>query len=142
MNNDLLKFRAWNKEEGKMYYMSPIVGSYFFTPEFSDGFLITKDMGEVFMDDNFEKSQHTGFKDNKGNDIYFGDVVKFKFFDKNDPSSLQEDFALITTCLSNGVALLYDGHVEQYWEDDELWIVEVIGNSYQNPELLEKYNIC
>ena len=117
--NDRFKFRAWNKEPGKYIYM-----------------------------------QSTGFRDKNEKLIFAGDIVKFHFHDEEDSYG---GTAVIVDSLNNGVGIMYDwlGHscvraddvfavdeggiIEEYWDDKELWSIEVLGNIYENPQLIHHF---
>ena len=110
-----------------------------------------KDVDNCVIDKDLVLMQYTGFEDKNGKEIYFDDVVKFSFHDKDCPEENYGGTAVIDTTMSNGVGILYDfdcdrskvvavddgGEMEDLWEDDDLWTVEVIGNIYENPELLK-----
>ena len=124
------KFRAWT-EEGKVMY-------YDVYPFKDNTLLLSYD--EIAFDEvpasDFILMQSTGLKDKNGKEIYEGDIV---------------------VAMSQGVKALgkvkrrIDGYWLMYpaWQHGELWHivenvdtgetgVEVIGNIYENPELLEE----
>ena len=123
------KFRAWTEEGEVMYY-----DVY---PFKNDTLLLSYD--EIAFDEvpasDFILMQSTGLKDKNGKEIYEGDIV---------------------VAMSQGVKALgkvkrrIDGYWLMYpaWQHGELWHivenvdtgetgVEVIGNIYENPELLK-----
>lgn len=96
--------------------------------------------------------QFTGFLDNEGVEIYFGDIVDFNFIDPNDPSQDWNGTALIVKTMGHGVGLMFDyvregdeqlvyavddgGVIEDLWIDPDMWTLQVVGNQFANPELL------
>ena len=129
-----IKLRAWDKIEKKMWNRVGIslygVQVYADNDEFPEKLIV--DRGQ----DCFEIMQFIGLKDNNGKAIYEGDICKHRTV--ND-----------------------DGEFEDNWENTEIWFgkgcfytryygfpvhsfacnknieIEVIGNIYDNPELLE-----
>lgn len=80
------------------------------------------------IDDHTTIGQYTGLKDENGVDIYEGDKVKAKFYGKEVNGEIG---------FSNGCFLLWNSCVS----DNQLFIfndIEVIGNIYENKELLKK----
>ncbi len=87
---------------------------------------------------NVELMQYTGLKDKNGVEIYEGDIVSIQY--DNDQPTIHEvvwcgidypafDFQPQLNCECNGFS---------HYHNDPDTIVEVIGNIYENPELLEK----
>jgi len=137
-----IKFRAWIKSVNAM----------------SDWDTILKecDRFSLLNDDNFELMQFTGRKDKNGNDIYEGDVVRFKhgeqekkeFYEQVETVSFwRGSFCLGSTSLhdwntdKDGNISERLSHFQQtinridfYYRDFEL---EIIGNIHQNKELIE-----
>lgn len=103
-----IKFRAWDKEQKKML---DDVSTW--TDDFT-GMLIAL-------------MQYTGLKDKNGKEIYEGDIVKYKN-DKPD-KVIFENGGFMTSRFYH--------RTPNNWKIllDEL---EVIGNIYENPELLTK----
>ena len=121
-----IKFRAWDKKEKKMHYGNMEM--------FDD--MIGFRFGHFGVDTNkedIELMQYTGLKDNKGKEIYEGDILQVL-----------------------DVYGIYKGYIDR-WEDR--WVLtykisetiqlqkqslattaknrQIIGNIYENPELFE-----
>lgn len=75
--------------------------------------------------DHFELMQYTGLKDRNGKDIYEGDI-------------LQNDWRFMNVVWGEGGFMLVD-QTKNVWciQDYPANDTEVIGNIYENPELLE-----
>lgn len=130
-----IKFKGFSKTLNKW-----IIG----VPYFSEGnwwILVdentkSKDIGtgSYFVDKN-SISQYTGLKDKNGVEIYEGDIVKYKYISreqiaeiKYNKEKLGFDFA------DNKANLSYAYNFRQINN------IEVIGNIYENPELLGDEN--
>lgn len=109
-----IKFRAWDKENKEMVEVE-LLGKRV---------LLVKD-GEWENIENFEVMQYTGLKDKNGKEIYEGDIVNcFR----------HEGFEFVTTRLgAHGIEtqLGFYPFIEVYG------YAEVLGNIYENPELLD-----
>lgn len=125
-----IKFRAWDKMEKKF-------ADYGFSVDFEDGSIY--DDNQVSMNE-VELMQYTGLKDKNGKDIYEGDVVQEDIRrDKRSKPIMRwsvvvysEKGMFIVECLPKSLRQWN----ELYKENDE---VEVIGNIYENPELLNPH---
>lgn len=123
------KFRAWT-EEGKVMY-------YDVYPFKDDALLLSYD--EIAFDEvpasDFILMQSTGLKDKNGNEIFESDIVKF-----HDEYQSYTGVVTYMDTYASFVVMDKDGH-EYTFEYIEAWYcllseLEVIGNIYNNPELL------
>ena len=133
----LSRYRAWDKENDRMVY--PSTDDVYF--ELTDDGINILDMSVEPFDDVFPHldsalMQSTGLKDKNGVEVFEGDIVKVS----NHPFQKKEDSA--------GIEI--DGDYLIGWSDHSLtWLagdlllhqlkpyIEVIGNIYEKPELLE-----
>ena len=122
-----IKYRAWLKEENKMVIVETIDFSeksiqYLEKNEIIDAYLLRR---MIFED--IELMQYTGIKNKNGLEIYEGDIIICKY----GPEIMMEvkwiDEGFRTLGKYNGDN--YVGYVKNS--------AEVVGNIYENPELLE-----
>lgn len=135
-----LKFRAFHKPSNKMFD----VGMIDFLANELTGI---EDLGNGFSMGHFNKQikdcelmQFTGLKDVDGKKIFEGDIIQ----DINDNNSLRygKDNNLTPVEFYNGsfgISVIFDGaFVPLYPYDVDGFKFKVVGNIYQNSELLEK----
>jgi uncharacterized phage protein (TIGR01671 family) len=129
--NRKIKFRAWDKEQEILH---PVQDLQFGNNGKTHVFLaLGEDIcSEGFAPEKFDLMQYTGLKDKNGEEIFEGDVVKFWANPKdyggykghNYIAAVEWDQAFLQFIFS-------DGHGLKDFE-----FLEVIGNIYENPELL------
>lgn len=126
MTNRVIKFRAWDKESG----MRQVLPDDLTISEEGDEFHVMYGVGEepVLM-------QFTGLHDKSGVEIYEGDILKYDNpkhpLRKHPFFQVEFKFQGFNILLSNGESTGMGGvraHPERFC---------VIGNLYQNPELLK-----
>ena len=121
-----IKFRAWHKEKkimGEVLGIDILHKEIFFSNEDVDCYEHTD-----FKD--IELMQYTGLKDKNNKEIYEGDI--FHIGSKKILYVVEWiDCGLKGRQIKNKSWIGLD-----YWKDD----IEVIGNIYENPELLEENN--
>ena len=134
----IIKFRAWDKLADKMYYSNKEVTVWAGGLEAS----INSDDGKMFGD--FELMQFTGLLDKNGKDIFEGDILHetggFEYYDEygyvifNDYTG---SFARKSRTRSGegDEQQLFSLHGNQHGNVTE---IEIIGNIYEHPELLDK----
>ncbi|HFE0897702.1 TPA: YopX family protein [Streptococcus agalactiae] len=130
------KFRAFNKETQKMYgidgFKSSVRKIYRCSlayDEFRPGHMETFHFVEDNLD-NYILMQSTGMFDKNDVEIFEGDIVKLRY-------TITSDFELFKVNQFRGGSWRIDNRRR----GSELWlrkeVCEVVGNIYENPELLE-----
>jgi len=119
-----IKFRAWDKEKKEMFEH----GLFYLSTQkdFVEGFLCQINDGEwVDYKGKLTLMQYTGLKDKNGKEIYEGDIVnnyeynyEVIFFNGSFGLEISKDELKSPLCFYNNI--------------------EVIGNIYENPELLKE----
>ena len=136
-----IKFRAWDKKEKRMTYLGRDGEDILY---FDNAVYWTRNHdGDGYVVSDFVLMQYTGLKDKSGKEIYEGDVVKvtsghcyevkfgeYKLVGEKEASSGEMYDWEETAC---------GWYIEGDISNQILagWM-EVIGNIYENPELLEK----
>ena len=130
-----IKFRAWDKRKHEMI-MRPQIPAPCMTE--SDLWILM---------------QYTGLKDKNGKEVYEGDILKYTRKKWYCPDHPEHDKDLKETCLvywddekygfcndaRDETGRIYaSGHLGFEDRRAESVIIEIIGNIYENPELLEK----
>lgn len=123
------KFRAWLKEEKRMTDVHEMT--------FMDGevYLIS-DITGFYAYEEFKLMQSTGLKDKNGNEIFESDIVKYK----SGCNTYTEEVAYDKNFAGFGVRDVNADIIFTFWElaeDIDLISLEVVGNKYENPELLK-----
>lgn len=158
------KFKVWDKENKEWF--KPIYEGYnnrIFEILISlkgdliirnEGFEINGHKGrnihESCFPNRFELIEYTGLKDKNGKEIYEGDVIKQTYHKTIGYGDNEENFKGYhigeVVLISSGVCikkpLMYEAEIDQLVKLDGYKNVagyrsEVIGNIYENPELLE-----
>ena len=113
-----IKFRFWHKRDRAML------------TKVKTGLHVN----ENFMSDSLIAMQFTGLKDINGIEIYDGDVIKSHFY--GDDAGF-ECVAQIKYSSARAAFVFDSSEQDAFVYDNESNLLEVIGNIYENPELLK-----
>jgi len=120
-----IKFRAWDKVE--KYLSKPFQLEDIDNGEIEEGTILLSEC---------ELMQYTGLKDKNGKEIYEGDIYKDYYAGKCKPK--EEKFGKITIWEGEPTIKVFrDIRNSSYFKGVDLRYYEVIGNIYENPELLK-----
>lgn len=136
MSKDRCKFKAWDKKDKKWIKDFTI---------FNDGSIIqisntmSLETNSLLIEKKIGKEvdlmQCTGLKDKKGKLIFEGDIVKFEVNILEDEQYI--NIGIVTYYQNDLKYGLYISDKECAFIDNfEDNIIEIIGNKYENPELL------
>ena len=156
-----IKFRAWLKKEMQMGYPSHLKvghpeGVFEITVPFEESLRTFRKLHSI---DQFDLMQFTGLHDKNGKEIFEGDILRVKWSIKNESPDSEwkaEEHIAGVEWSHPGWKIRWsyfskpfeiDGNKELCWYDDyhrsnqpgafhKLTEFEVLGNIYENPELL------
>ena len=133
MTNDRFIFRAWDKKVEKMYYVEWLRyrGDYLdmlCVEELCFGY---EQDTRINTTNTAELMQSTGLKDKNGKLIFEGDIIHLR--SPCDEGNYEIDIIDCALRFKVGKKLYYDSRIFS----DKSTTIEVIGNIYENKELLE-----
>ena len=124
-----IKFRAWIKKgcESKMGEVTSIN-----LDEGYINYIVCNEQNEIEIIglaylDEYILLQYTGLKDKNGKEIYVGDIVILNDAEEENRCVVEYKY---------GSYILVDGELRENLSNVENRFLEVIGNIYENPELL------
>ena len=120
-----IKFRAWDREKEKMYEVENICfyGHKSVTLQYNP--VIKKAIEDI------EIMQCTGMKDSTGKEIYEGDIIKI-----NEEECYSGEHVGDVCFLDVGGCWYINGVRDGLADINRNYWIDVIGNIYENPELL------
>lgn len=145
-----IKFRTFVKETGEMIYGRRACAVKMFTPNYS------------YLDHEVEVMQFTGLCDKNNIEIYEGDIIKQEYQAEYNaryhPESLgfegsdtEEGYHLGEVkmypskgvCLKNPLRVVYDSDIREVsnqYKQVVSYRSEVLGNIYENPDLIREHH--
>jgi uncharacterized phage protein (TIGR01671 family) len=149
-----IQFRAWDKKRENWCFGDAYVGSMIYSHDVEFSSSPTVDLGlcelAVFFShiseedskDRFILMQYTGLTDKDGKEIYEGDIVATFVPDNRFKAKRKTDRTLMVEMKTVEVGDDWgnDYEVFGYFTDSNMSFkdVTVIGNIYENPELIQK----
>lgn len=139
-----IKFRAYNKLTKEMFRVKVLEGRYVWGFDYSQGDNPYEKCHD--LEENTKLMQYTGLKDKNGKEIYEGDILKYVEYrspiDSERESHIGEvkwDLLGDTDGWSHGEYVTWTVKSKSHRESlvDVVNDCEVIGNIWENPELLE-----
>ena len=136
-----IKFRVWNNTDKEMYFSKPLEFRNLGYMDLEDGgdglyglmgHALTTSKGIDTNKKEFIIQQWTGLKDSKGNEIYEGDIISYlQHLFNTSPDNYPVKTKEVKWKNMQGCWNVYES---QAGESD----LEVIGNIFENSELLNK----
>lgn len=137
-----IKFRAWNKKQKKMYDGNDII-SVIGVPGIVNEEQICYRLNEHFerLQKQFILMEYVGFKDKRGKEVYEGDVVQFDVVGENHVSfdkKKKEQIRYHENQVIGELQIKAEYTLFDYEPLNNCCQFEVIGNIYENPNLLQE----
>lgn len=142
MENREIKFRAWHFGQKKMFSAEEMTADQMaLLPDghFANINSVSTKLSEVYSHEEMLPLQYTGLHDRNGKEIYEGDIVKGDNFQRFSGNPVVRwdgngSFVLETDTGNSIYRETFFSFLQG--EGHELRHLEVVGNIYQNPELL------
>ena len=128
-----IKFRCWDTENKEMLEVQEL--------DYEDSYngqpmIRTTMYSDYFDTEDMILMQYVGLKDKNGKEIYEGDIVKFRF--KDDREEFPDLIGYIEYQTTFTAFRIMSNQGSFKIDITEIKFIEVIGNIYENPKLLEE----
>ena len=137
-----IKFRAWDKKYSEMIFTGfHVLGEVTAFSQIEQYLFETKQVDNIPTIERWndiELMQFTGLKDKNGKEIYEGDILKLQY-PIRDVEGYDNNYILLNVIIEyHGGAFWFSGggYTDCNWHFYNEPEREIIGNIYENPELL------
>jgi uncharacterized phage protein (TIGR01671 family) len=134
MNN--IQFRVWDKIQNNWIY-NAFISTY---GTLATGYFYNDiaEITQVSKSENYEICQYTGLQDKNGKDIYEGDILFGTDSEGFGPERVTYDvMGIVIWSEEKAQFLIDDLNGVDFYDLDDYIGDEIIGNKFENPELLE-----
>ncbi|MDQ0868996.1 putative phage protein (TIGR01671 family) [Arthrobacter sp. V1I9] len=140
-----IKFRAWDKSKSEWlgadaWFVRSHDSVLVVWPEVAKGMQVSVHM-ETLDSSRVALMEYTGRKDENGVDVYDGDIITLIDLASDYTEKVsREKFGAFVVEWSEHLSGWYPKSLNGYEPDEtwwDTWEIKVIGNIYENPELLE-----
>lgn len=128
----ILKFRAWNKATKEMHEADDIVSLNFEEKQICVQTIFFGQLSYYDFDD-IVSMQSTGLKDKNGKEIFEGDILS------DEGSELEDEWVYVSVINKDGMYYCLENEIHGVSGAliDFVPYYSVVGNIYENPELLK-----